>query len=204
MGTNAAGLIASPYTAIQNAKPDDSPLKTTAKAAAGMGKSFGKFSGHMFKGMIIDLPFAATEGLRAVPKLYGEEVQSHGEVTDAVSGFSVAGKSFAHGMTDGISGLFMKPAQGVKEEGALGLAKGIGKGTVGFASKACSATVGIVAYPSQGIYKSVRGLVSSGTGKRIATQRHVEGYFLAERESSKELTDFVVARFEGLKRSRTK
>ncbi|USP80414.1 UDP-Glycosyltransferase/glycogen phosphorylase [Curvularia clavata] len=155
MGTSAIDLVASPYTAIRQAAPEDSTAKTTGKAIANIGKNFGKFNGRMFHGMIVDLPLAATEGLRAVPKLYGEKVQSQGEVTDVASGLSVAGKSFVKGMTDGVIGLYSKPMQGAKEEGALGFAKGAGKGIISLAAKTTSAAIGIVAYPGQGISKSL-------------------------------------------------
>ena len=49
----------------------------------------------MYKGLIVDLRLVTTEGFRNVPKLYGEEVKNHGEVTGVVSGFQVAGKNFA-------------------------------------------------------------------------------------------------------------
>ena len=61
--------------------------------AAATAKSVGKFNMHLFKGRMADIPFAAAEGFRAVPKLYGEEVQNHGEVSDWKSGAVVARKS---------------------------------------------------------------------------------------------------------------
>lgn len=175
MGTSAVDLVTSPYTAIQQAAPGDSTAKKTGKAIARFGKSFGEFNGRMFQGMIVDLPLAAAEGFRAVPKLYGEEVQSHGEVTDALSGFSVAGKSFVSGMTDGLTGLYLKPMQGAKEEGALGFAKGAGKGIIGLTTKTTSAAIGIVAYPGQGISKSLVAPFKSSTRKAIMTQRRLVG-----------------------------
>ena len=175
MGTSAVDLVASPYTAISQAGPSDSAAKTTGKAIAQFGKSFGKFNGRMFQGMVVDLPLAAAEGFRAVPKLYGEEVKSHGEITDAASGFTVAGKSFIKDITDGMTGIYLKPMQGAKEEGALGFAKGAGKGIIGLTTKTTSAAIGIVAYPGQGISKSLIAPFKSTTKKTIMAQRHLEG-----------------------------
>ncbi|KAL1603747.1 hypothetical protein SLS60_005337 [Paraconiothyrium brasiliense] len=185
MVTSAGDMVVSPYSAVQKAAPEDSAAKTTGKAIANFGKSFGKFNGRLFHGAIIDLPLAAAEGLRAVPKLYGEEVQSHREIKDAASGFSVGGKNFVQGMSDGISGLFMKPMQGMKEEGALGFAKGTGKGVLGLATKTTSAAIGIVAYPGQGISKSVTAPFKSTTRKTIMSQRLAEGEHTSSSEASK-------------------
>lgn len=113
-------------------------LKTTASMMGGSAKGVGKFIGSVYKGLIIDIPLATTEGLRAVPRLYGEEVKDYGRVTDWKSGGIVAGKNFVGGMADGITDLFMQPYKGGKEEGALGVAKGIAKGTLGITTK-CSA-----------------------------------------------------------------
>ena len=195
MGTSAVDLVTSPYTAIQQAGPSDSAAKKTGKAIAKFGKSFGEFNGRMFQGMIVDLPLAAAEGFRAVPKLYGEEVQSHGEVTDAVSGFSVAGKSFVRGMTDGLTGLYLKPMQGAKEEGALGFAKGAGKGIIGLTTKTTSAAIGIVAYPGQGISKSLVAPFKSSTRKAIMTQRRLDGEHTVLTDA---LRNEVLRRFDDL------
>ncbi|KAF1969012.1 UDP-Glycosyltransferase/glycogen phosphorylase [Bimuria novae-zelandiae CBS 107.79] len=174
MGTAAVDMVSSPYTAIKQAAPGDSATKTTNKAFANIGKNFGKFNGRLFQGMTVDLALAAAEGLRAVPKLYGEEVKSHGEVTDVASGFSVAGKSFMHGMADGVTGLYSQPVQGAKEEDALGFAKGAGKGIIGLATKTTSAAIGMVAYPGQGITKSLIAPFKSTTRKAITAQRFLE------------------------------
>jgi hypothetical protein len=80
---------------------------------------------------MVDIPLATAEGLRAVPKLYGEETKTYAPVTDWKSGFVVGGKSFGQGMVDGFTGLITHPVKGAKEEGALGVVKGLAKGTMG-------------------------------------------------------------------------
>ena len=196
MATSAGDMITSPYTAIQKAAPGDSAAKTTGKAIANFGKGFGKFNGRLFHGAVVDLPLAAAEGLRAVPKLYGEEVQSHGEIKDAASGFSVGGKCFVQGMADGLSGLFTEPIQGMKQEGALGFAKGTGKGVLGLATKTTSAAIGIVAYPGQGISKSIVAPFKWSTGKAIMSRRHAEGEYLSSNEDWKHAD--ILRKFEEL------
>jgi hypothetical protein len=80
---------------------------------------------------MVDIPLATAEGLRAVPKLYGEETKTYAPVTDWKSGLVVGGKSFGQGMVDGFTGLISHPVKGAKEEGALGVVKGLAKGTMG-------------------------------------------------------------------------
>ncbi|KAF2686301.1 glycosyltransferase family 1 protein [Lentithecium fluviatile CBS 122367] len=195
--TSGAGMVLAPYTAVRDIKPSDHPVemvaKTAGKTVLSFGMNFGKFSGLMFKNLIVDLPLAAAEGCRAVPKLYGEEVQSHGNVTDVVSGFTVAGKSFAHGVVDGVEDLFVKPVQAAHEEGAKGFGKAVGKGAVGFAAKVSSGTIGLVAYPGTGVCKQIAALAKSGVKKKVAGRRLEEGKWEIEKgQIKREVVEEVV------------
>lgn len=98
-------------------------------------KGFGKFTGSYFKGVVVDIPHAAAEGFRQVPRLYGEKPKDYGTIQDWKSGAIFGGKNFVDGMTDGFTGIFTQPVQGATEEGALGAVKGLAKGTMGFATK---------------------------------------------------------------------
>ena len=42
--------------------------------AVATAKGFGKLNVAFFKGCIVDIPLAGTEGFRVVPRLYGENV----------------------------------------------------------------------------------------------------------------------------------
>lgn len=172
---------------------------TAGKMVAASARGFGKFNMALFKGSIVDLPLAAAEGFRAVPKLYGEEVKDHGEVTNIQSGFGKAGKNFASGMYDGFSDLFVKPYEDAKKDGAVGFAKGLGKGILGFTSKTASATVGIVAYPGEGICKSIRHAVLSGNRRDIKARKMNEGAYLARRSKLNEVNS-IISTFELLMR----
>jgi hypothetical protein len=55
-------------------------------------KSIGKFYGSFFKGTLVDIPVALTEGLQAIPGLYGDAHPDYGKVTDWKSGLKTAGK----------------------------------------------------------------------------------------------------------------
>lgn len=94
-----------------------------------------------------------------------------------------------------MAGLITEPSKGLKEEGAVGFAKGLGKGTVGLLTKTTTgmlkirrvyernlltyltASVGIFAYPAQGIYKSI---VTKGNPRllqeKVATRNRVSNH----------------------------
>lgn len=189
MGIAVKDMFYSPYSEFKRSSTDSSKARATASSqvatagrmAAATAKGFGKLNVAFFKGCIVDIPLAATEGFRAVPRLYGENVDDYGKVEDIKSGVTVAGRNFAHGMTDGFTGLFTQPYDEAKKEGALGFAKGLGKGTLGFVTKTASATLGVVAYPGQGITKSIRHAARSETRKMIRDRKSTEGEYLARR-----------------------
>ncbi|KAF2798871.1 glycosyltransferase family 1 protein [Melanomma pulvis-pyrius CBS 109.77] len=213
MTTKTTGMFLDPFMELRrsqaiNAAADanhsgthQSGIKTAGRMAGASAKSFGKMYMGIVKGMVVDIPFAAAEGFRAVPKLYGEDVQNHGEVSDWKSGAAVAGRSFTHGISDGVSDLFVKPIQDGKKDGALGFVKGVGKGSLGFTSKTASAIIGLVAYPGQGICKSIRHAANSQTRRRVAAQRHWEGEFLAQSQGGDKAVEHVLYIFEGLRRA---
>ncbi|KAJ4298054.1 hypothetical protein N0V90_005953 [Kalmusia sp. IMI 367209] len=177
--SSSTGIIRSPISELRRSNAEGaSSGQTAGRMAAASAKKFGYFNMAIFKGLGVDIPYACAEGLRAVPKLYGEEVKDHGDVKDWSSGFEVAGKNFAHGMMDGVTGLWTRPIEEGKSDGALGVARGVGKGVLGFGSKVASAGLGLVAYPGQGICKSIRHVAKSHTRRNIKTHKLKEGEHL--------------------------
>ncbi|KAJ5395019.1 uncharacterized protein N7487_009322 [Penicillium crustosum] len=154
-----------------------SGLSIAGSMAGATMKGFGKFTGSYFKGVVVDIPHAAAEGFRQVPRLYGEKPKDYGAIQDWKSGAIVGGKNFVDGMTDGFTGLFTQPVNGAKEEGALGAVKGFAKGTIGLATKVPSAGIGLVAYPFQGITKSIEAAFRSQSRKAIVSARLKSGYY---------------------------
>ncbi|GAB1213637.1 hypothetical protein ATERTT37_002787 [Aspergillus terreus] len=152
-------------------------LATAGNMVAATVKGFGKFTGTYFKGVVVDIPHAAAEGFRQVPRLYGEQPEEYGAIQDWKSGAIVGGKNFVEGMTDGLTGIFTKPVKGAREQGALGAAKGFMKGTIGLATKVPSAGLGLVAYPFYGISKSIEATVRGRSRKIIVHARLKEGLF---------------------------
>ncbi|KAH7068796.1 hypothetical protein BKA63DRAFT_556209 [Paraphoma chrysanthemicola] len=199
LGGSAKNMLVDPFLEMKRSdSAGNNGTVTAGRMAATMAKGFGKFNSSLFKGAIVDLPLATTEGFRNVPKLYGEEPKNHGEVTGIVSGFQVGAKNFAHGMVDGFTDPFKQPYEQGKKEGAIGYAKGFGKGMAGFMTKTTSAVVGIVAYPGDGIAKSIRYAVHRATRKEISNRKLVEGEYLARKNENDVDVRGVIEAFERL------
>lgn len=162
-------------------------------------RSIGMFGPKALKGMTSDIPLAITEGMKSIPGHYGDKVRDHGQVTGIGSGFAVAGKTFAWGFADGLSGLVTQPYKDVKKNGAAGLATGLGKGLTGLVTKTGAGMFGTLAYPATGIAKSIKSAAHRQTRKEIETQRWVEGIWLAhvqplETDKKKRLIEATSAR----------
>ncbi|KAJ5775078.1 uncharacterized protein N7511_000089 [Penicillium nucicola] len=183
----------------QSDKRSGNPASTAVSMAGAFLGGFGKFTGTYFKGVVVDIPHAAAEGFRQVPRLYGEEPKDYGNIEGWKSGAVFGGRNFVDGMTDGFKGLVMEPIKGAKEEGALGAVKGIAKGTIGFATKIPSAGLGLVAYPFQGIAKSIESTVRSKTRKAVIHARLNEGFSSTRTQNlTQEEQGYIVRTFETL------
>ncbi|KAF1950307.1 sterol glucosyltransferase [Byssothecium circinans] len=199
MGTSTKTALVDPFIELKRSDSEGAPgIVSAGRMASTSAKGFGKFFVSFYKGVIVDMPLATTEGLRNMPKLYGEEVKNHGEVTGVVSGFQVAGKNFAHGMVDGLTDPFKQTYEQGKKEGASGYAKGFGKGMAGLVSKTSSALVGMVAYPGDGICKSIRYAALRATRKDIRTRKLIEGEYLARKSEGDVDVRAVIQAFERL------
>lgn len=94
---SAAGILLGPRKEYQRAVQaksagnGSSPNIAVTMPLASL-KNFGRFHSSFFKGMLVDMPLAVTEGLLAVPTLCGDHHINHAPVVDAKSGFLVAVK----------------------------------------------------------------------------------------------------------------
>ncbi|OGE47759.1 hypothetical protein PENARI_c037G02547 [Penicillium arizonense] len=143
-------------------------------------KSIANFAPTALKGMTVDIPLAMTEGMRNVPRLYGEKPQHDGSVTGIKSGFALGGTGFALGMVEAVSDLVVKPYEGIRKDGAKGALTGIGKGVANMTTKAGCAMFGVVVYPGVGIAKSLKSAVYFRTKTSIVKARLAEGAWLSE------------------------
>ncbi|KAJ6163999.1 Sterol 3-beta-glucosyltransferase [Penicillium chermesinum] len=156
----------SPSSGSSSANRD--PFETSGNMAGASLKAFGKFSASYFRGMTVD---TSTSMVREKPKDYGT-------VSDWKSGIKVGGKNFVGGMTSGIAGMIKEPLRGALEDGSDGATKGLIKGALGMATKMPSAGIGLMAYPFQGIAKSIEASFRTKTPKAIAAARLREGFAL--------------------------
>ncbi|KAK8130689.1 glycosyltransferase family 28 domain-containing protein [Apiospora kogelbergensis] len=152
----------------QNSGGAAAASRAAMKSAAG---GVGSMVGVIAKGTLVDTPLAFAEGFRNLPRLYGEETKDHGRVTGWQSGGVVAAKTFGSGFYHGLTGFVTQPYKGAKEEGALGFLKGAGKGTAGLIAKPGAAMFGLMAYPAQGVYKSIKA--ARGRNAAVKESKHL-------------------------------
>ncbi|KAH7150277.1 hypothetical protein B0J13DRAFT_549849 [Dactylonectria estremocensis] len=166
--TALGGTFIDPFKEMKRVRSGDSRYESSGVAVmATTANGLKDMTTSVTKGMLVDVPLALAEGLRNSPRLYGEVVSSHEPVTDVKDGCVVAAKNFGVGFYEGITGIVTKPMEGAKKEGAVGLLKGIGKGSMGLITKPGSAMFGLLAYPAQGAYKSVKSLERSNVKEAV-------------------------------------
>ncbi|KFA74440.1 hypothetical protein S40288_08917 [Stachybotrys chartarum IBT 40288] len=191
------GLLAE-YSSIGKKKKSRGCLNTARSLTVGSAAGMADFLKRLSSGAII-IPFAFTEGLRNLPLLYGDEVRDYGEIYDWRSGAVAGGKSIVFGLYDGVTGLFMHPYCGAKQQGAIGAAKGVGKGIAGLSSKVFTAVMGMTVYPLQGIYKSILYTANSNTRHSVEIARLMEGRYLANKGRAKGVSDkALMDRFDAI------
>lgn len=138
--SNNAPVNGTPSRSGSNRLNDD--WEVTGKAVGGSAKSVGRIIAYYYKGILVDIPGAVNEGLRAVPRLYGEEVKDYDNIRDFKSGVAAASDNFAHGFSHGLSDIFRQPYEGGQKDGIKGAIKGFVKGPIGMGTKAASGMFG--------------------------------------------------------------
>ncbi|KAJ3471895.1 hypothetical protein MRS44_001994 [Fusarium solani] len=202
--TRAKTSIESGSSQARSQGDSASVSESVARKAVGTStKSLGKLAVTSAKGIFVDIPIAVTDGLRAVPNLYGEDVRPRDHITGFRSGAVVAGKNFYHGIFEALTDIAVYTYHGKREENALGAAKGLGKGALSLVTKTTAATIGLVAYPAQGIHRSIRAAVVTSTPKAIEAAMRIEGdWILKKKPASEEEIRCAVADFETLRNSK--
>lgn len=179
---------------------EQAPHSTGIAMVVASAKSFGRAFVRIANGVLVEIPVAVTEGMRAVPELWSESRPPHAHVCDWRSGMEVGGSSFYQGVYGAATGIFVRTYHAKKLEGSTGVAKGLGQGAVGFATKTTAAVTGLVAYPAQGISRSIRSAVKSHARRKIMEARWDMGKWLVEHDQSWE-NDYraILEDFDGLK-----
>ncbi|KAJ4050970.1 hypothetical protein NW756_003883 [Fusarium oxysporum] len=191
------GAFIDPFKDVKRVRPDGTRRSAGTATAVANGKALQGMTTAVVKGSLVDVPLALAEGLRNTPRLYGEKVQDHGPVTDWKSGGTVAAKNFGVGFYEGVTDIVTKPMKGAKEEGALGFFKGVGKGSLNMVAKPGSAMFGLLAYPAQGVYKSVKSMKTNKARELVAAGR-VESLSDGQAGSMQPDAGQVVRRFQKL------
>ncbi|RDW64603.1 hypothetical protein BP6252_10254 [Coleophoma cylindrospora] len=179
----------------------DSGAMVAGKMAFASAKSLGNIVGSQYKGMFVDVPLAVTDGLNALPGLYGSHVRERKQITGFRSGTAVAGKSFVFGIAEGMADIFVEPYKGARKEGVVGAVKGVGKGSLGFLTRTGAAGLGLVAYTGQGVYKSVHNASHAGTKHLIVKRRHEDSIYVMENAHKLQFDkEAIVTKFVHLKK----
>ena len=120
-----------------NVVTEDEPTKRhkAAAMASASAKASGTLLGKYVSGAMVDIPLAAAEGFRVLPGLYGDNVHDYGHVKDWKTGTIAGAKCFAVGMGESVTDIFYQPYRGAKDNGAVGFATGMLKGTFGVVGK---------------------------------------------------------------------
>jgi hypothetical protein len=173
--------------------PPQEPQSNRQTVYSSAAKGTGRLLLSPVKGLIVDIPLAAAEGMRALPQLYGDHSYSERKpITDWKSGSLVGAQSFTDGVRQGASDIFSQTFARKKKEGAKGVAKGLGMGLVSFTAKTSAATIGLVAYPCQGIYRSLYTATHKATRDLVNEAKLVEAYWIHE-QGNDEASDTMQA-----------
>ena len=114
------------------------------KSVFGFSDSMAKFTGSVSKGLA-----AAT-----MDKEFQDQrrmARSRNRPKHALYGVTSGGNAFASSFASGIGGLARMPMQGAEKEGALGFAKGIGKGFLGLATKPAIGAFDLASNVAEGV-----------------------------------------------------
>lgn len=175
------------------------PTRADLEATVGAGKGAWRITSAIGKSPM-DFSMGLARGFHNAPKLYGDTtVRKPDKITGIGSGLKAAGKGFALGLSDGITGLVTQPYEGAKKEGPVGFLKGVGKGIGGIALKPQAAAFGIPAYTMKGIYKEMQSMFGPSVSNYILAARTAQGYDEFRRGSPDEHAR-VLQRFKALKR----
>ncbi|KAL8686861.1 MAG: hypothetical protein Q9218_006812, partial [Villophora microphyllina] len=137
------------------ASPAESEDNLAEDLAVDAGIGLAK-SGEALARVPMDLSLAIAQGFHNAPRLYGDTtVRTPTRITGIKSGLKAAGEELVFGVYDGVTGLWLQPYHGARENGALGLVQGVGKGFGGFILKDLAAIFGPVGYTMKGVHKEI-------------------------------------------------
>ena len=87
-------------------------------------------------------------------------------------------QSFNDGIRQGASDIFSQTFARKKQEGAKGVAKGLSMGLVSLTAKTSAAAIGLIAYPCQGLYRSLYTITHKATGDLVNEAKQEEAHWI--------------------------
>jgi hypothetical protein len=151
---NAESSEYNTYDAPEYLKSSDNIAVTKSKQIAlSAGKGIARILGAGLKSPAF-ITHDLAQGFHNLPKLYGDtSVRENERIKGIPSGLRAAGKEFAYGLYDGLSGFITQPLRGAQMEGAAGFAKGFARGVGGVVCKPAAGACALPGYAFMGIYK---------------------------------------------------
>ncbi|KAI4219514.1 MAG: hypothetical protein LQ349_008331, partial [Xanthoria aureola] len=139
------------HSDVSSGSEDNLAQDMAVDAGMGLAKS-----GEALARVPMDLSLAIAQGFHNAPRLYGDStVRTPLRITGIKSGLHAAGDELVFGVYDGVTGLWLQPYRGARDNGALGFVQGIGKGFGGFILKDLAAIFGPIAYTMKGVHKEM-------------------------------------------------
>ncbi|KRX22141.1 Vacuolar protein sorting-associated protein 13C, partial [Trichinella nelsoni] len=118
--------------------------------------------------------------------------------TGDLSGVAQSGTGALLEVFDGVTGVFTKPIEGAREEGALGFAKGLGKGLIGAVTRPISGVVDFASTSFEALKKATEVLEEvkpTRPTRYIALDRIIRPYTFYEAEGTKMLMDLEKGKY---------
>lgn len=141
----------------------------------------------------MNISTALTQGSRNIAKAWGDDTfRPLPKITGFVTGATAAGTEFGLGWYEGVTGIVTQPWNGAKKEGAVGFAKGVGKGLGGAFVHPLAGSLGILSYTMKGVHKELQKLYRGSVQDYIIASRTAQGYEEWLQSSDAEKEDVVV------------
>lgn len=135
--------------------------KTTPDRPINKVKSIGEFGvgvGGRTLQFPVDLLYNITNGFHNAPAQFmgDRTVRMRNEITGVRSGLKAGVEEVCFGFYDAVTGIVTQPIHGFKQDGTVGLVKGVGRGVGGLVCKSVAGTLGFPSYSLKGLAKSIR------------------------------------------------
>ncbi|GLA93252.1 hypothetical protein AtubIFM61612_010446 [Aspergillus tubingensis] len=171
--------------------------------ASASAKACGKLLTKYASGAVVNISLAAAEGFRVLPGLYGHKVYDYGQVMGWKTGTMAGAKSFALGIGEGMTDIFYQPYKGARDDGAKGFATGFLKGSFGTVGKIVHGirdlsylgSLGLVAYPGQGVKRTIQHATRNKRRKQVIDALHADNRSILRQESERGLQNAVILDF---------